>query len=86
MHPRPRSNSLHFQAFNIRTKTGVVRLRQRKGPARNEKRPEVGLEAAARGSDNLPGTAAFCAIRAGRRVPKKNVPDGETGGGKPTGR
>src|SRR5262245_43693815 len=33
-------NPLNYRAFNIRTKMAVVRLRQRKGPERDAKRPK----------------------------------------------
>jgi hypothetical protein len=63
---------------------GVVRLRQRKGPERDEKRPKTGLAAGARGSENGPQRPAFCAIPAGDKRRKKNVPNGQTGGAKAT--
>ena len=61
---------------------GVVRLRQRKGPERDGKRPEMGLAAAARGSDKWPEKPTFCGFSTADRERKKNVPTGETGGGK----
>jgi hypothetical protein len=45
------SNLLILRASNIRTKTAVVRLRQRKWPDREGKRPEMGLSAGPRGSE-----------------------------------
>jgi hypothetical protein len=71
MHLWLRPNSLTFLTFNIRTKTGVVRLRRRKWAERDEKRPEMGLAAAARGSDKWPGMAAFCGIPTGDKRRKK---------------
>jgi hypothetical protein len=49
--PLAPSNLLISQASNIRTKTAVVRLRQRKWPDRKGKRPEMGLSAGPRGSE-----------------------------------
>jgi hypothetical protein len=57
---RASSNPLNYRAFNIRTKMAVVRLLRRKWAERDEKRPELGLEAAARGSDKWPENPAFC--------------------------
>jgi hypothetical protein len=48
---RASCNLLICQAFNNRTKTGVVRLRQRKGPERDRKGYEMGFQADAHGSD-----------------------------------
>jgi hypothetical protein len=48
---RASSNSLNYRASNIHTKTAVVRLRQRKRPGRDGKRPKMGFRAGARGSD-----------------------------------
>jgi hypothetical protein len=53
------SNFLIFQASKNRTKTGVVRLRQRKGPTRDGKGREMGFAAAARGSDKWPEKPTF---------------------------
>jgi hypothetical protein len=79
-------NPLNYRASNIRTKMAVVRLFRRKGPERDEKRPEVGLSRGPGGSDNLPGMAAFCGIPTANQEQKKNVPNGRLGGGKLTGR
>jgi hypothetical protein len=78
-------NLLICPASDIRTKTGVVRLQQRTPAERDGKRPEMGLTAAARGSDERARRPAFCAIAADADRKKKNVPSGETGGGKLTG-
>jgi hypothetical protein len=77
-------NPLNYRDSNIRTKTTVVRLRRRKWGERDGKWPEVGLAAAARGSDKWPGTPQFCRVPAADRERKKNVPTGETGGGRGT--
>ena len=70
-------------ASDIRTKTDVVRLRQRNSAAeRDRKRPEVGPQAGPRGSDTLLEMAPFCAFPAGGWDPKKNVPNGCLGGGR----
>jgi hypothetical protein len=53
---------LNSRSSYIRTKTAVVRLRQRKPAKRDEKRPEVELSRRPGGSDNLPGMAAFCGV------------------------
>jgi hypothetical protein len=87
--PRPlraSCNLLIRQASSNRTKTGVVRLRQRKWPAKDRKRPKMGSRASARGSDKRPQRPKFCAIPTGLERQKKNVPTGETGGGKLTRR
>jgi hypothetical protein len=70
--------------FKNRTKMAVVRLLQRKWAERDEKRPELGLEAAARGSDKWPEKPAFCAVAADADRRKKNVPTGRFGGGRGT--
>jgi hypothetical protein len=62
------------------TKTAVVQLRQRKGAGGDEKWPKMGLQAGPRGSEEWPQRRAFCAIPAGDKRRKKNVPTGETGG------
>ncbi|MCD6072354.1 MAG: hypothetical protein K0S42_2870, partial [Microvirga sp.] len=59
----------------------VVQLRRRKWAERHEKRPKVAPQAGRRGSDNLPGMAAFCGLSAPMNAVKKNIPDGQTGGG-----
>ena len=74
-------NPLNYRDSNIRTKMAVVRLRRRKWGERDGKWPEVGLAAAARGSDNWPGMPQFCGVPAADRERKKNVPTGQTGGG-----
>jgi hypothetical protein len=81
---RASSNSLNYHASHNRTKAGVVRLLQRKWAERGEKRPEVKLSSRPSGSDNLPGMAAFCGIPAANQGRKKNVPSGQTGGGRGT--
>jgi hypothetical protein len=65
------------------TKTAVVQLRQRKASRRDEKWPKMGPQACPRGSEEWPQKPAFCAIPAGDKRRKKNVP---TGGGKLTRR
>jgi hypothetical protein len=67
---------LSYLDSNIRTKTGVVRLRQRKGPERDGKRPEMGFRAGAAGSDGRAGTPVFCWVAAGAERWEKNVPKG----------
>jgi hypothetical protein len=79
---RGSSNPLNSRASNIRTKTAVVRLRQRKWAERDEKRPEVGLSRGPGGSDNSPGMAAFCGVPTADQERKKNVPNGRLGGGR----
>src|ERR671919_1594154 len=79
-------NSLNYLDFNIRTKMAVVRLRRRKWAERDRKRPEMGLAAAARGSDKWPEKPTFCGFPTADQERKKNVPTGATGGGKLTGR
>jgi hypothetical protein len=71
-------------AFNIRTKTGMVRLRWRKWAKRDRKPPEMGSRAGARGSEEWPQMPAFRAVPAVAEGRKKNVPTGETGGGRGT--
>jgi hypothetical protein len=66
------------------TKTAVVQLRQRKASRRDEKWPKMGPQACPRGSEEWPQKPAFCAIPAGDKRRKKNVPTGETGGGRGT--
>jgi hypothetical protein len=75
---------LNYLNFDIRTKMAVVRLRRRKWGKRDGKWPEVALEAAAPGSDNLPGMAAFCGILTTDQERKKNVLTGRLGGGRGT--
>ena len=69
---RPWSNPLILPASNNRTKTGVVRLRQRKGPKREEKSPKwaSGLTPVVRTSGREgPDSAAFRPVpRAGKRM------------------
>jgi hypothetical protein len=79
---RASCNILKLRGSHIRTKMGVVRLCQREGRERARKRPEIGLPAAPRGSDDCPQRPAFCAVAAARSTPKKNAPTGETGGRK----
>jgi hypothetical protein len=74
------SKPLHFFGFDFRTKTAVVRLRRRKWCERDGKRPQMGLLAGPRGSEEWPRRPAFCAIPAVAWVPKKTVPSEETGG------
>jgi hypothetical protein len=73
-------NSLISYDSDIRTKTGVVRLCQRKGAYRDARRPEMGSRAGAPGSEEWPRMPAFCAVPAVAEGGKKNVPTGETGG------
>ena len=73
-------------ASDIRTKTGVVRLCQRKGPERGEKGPKMGFRAGVRGSDKGPEKPTFCGFPTADQERKRNVPTGETGGGKLTRR
>jgi hypothetical protein len=68
------------------TKTAVVQLRQRKASCRDEKWPKMGPQACPRGSEESPQKPALCAIPAGDKRRKKNVPNGKIGGGKRTGR
>lgn len=85
--PTPIWTSLNlsiFLASNIRTKKAVVRLRYRKGPERDEKRPDMGPWAAARGPDKSPRRPAFRAVPAGAQTGEKNVSTEETGGAKGT--
>jgi hypothetical protein len=77
-------NQLNYLGFNIRTKMAVVRLRQRKGPERDGRRPKMAFGTSARGSDKWPEKPAFCAVPAGAECREKNVPNGETGGGRGT--
>jgi hypothetical protein len=81
---RTSSNTLISQAFNNRTKMGVVRLCQRKGGERARKRSEIGLPAGPRGSDEWPQMPAVCGVPARPKSAKKNVSTGETGGGRGT--
>src|ERR687891_2849087 len=74
-------NPLNYLDFNIRTKMAVVRLRRRKWAERDRKRPEMGLAAAARGSDKWPEKPTFCGFPTADQERKKNVPTGATGGG-----
>jgi hypothetical protein len=60
---------------------GVIRLCQRKWPDRDGKRPEIGLSASPRGSDERPQRPAFCGVPAGTGGRKKNVAFGDIGGG-----
>jgi hypothetical protein len=62
----------------------VVQSRQRKGAGRDEKWPTMGLQAGPHGSEEWPQRPAFCAIPAGDKRRKKNVPNGKTGGGRGT--
>jgi hypothetical protein len=79
---RAPSNPLNYRAFNICTKMAVVRLLRRKWAERDEKRPEVGLGAAARGSDKWPEKPTFCGFPTEDQERKKNVPTGRVGGGR----
>ena len=63
----------------------VVRLGRRKWAERDRKRPEMGLAAAARGSDKWPEKPTFCGFPTADQERKKNVPTGATGGAKLTG-
>src|SRR5919106_1838912 len=74
-------NPLNYLDFNIRTKMAVVRLRRRKWAERDKKRPEMGLAAAARGSDKWPEKPTFCGFPTAHQERKKTVPNGQTGGG-----
>jgi hypothetical protein len=71
------SNPLNYRAFNIRTKMAVVRLLRRKWCEKDGKWPEVGLAAAARGSDNdrrSPHSAGFRPrISSGKRMSRQDV-------------
>ena len=78
------SNPLNYRAFNIRTKMAVVRLLRRKWAERDRKRPEMGLAAAARGSDKWPEKPTFCGFPTADQERKKNVPTGRLGGGRGT--
>jgi hypothetical protein len=78
---RAPSNTLIYLAFNIRTKTAVVRLRRRKWAERHGNGPKVAPRAGRRGSDNSPGMAAFCGLSGPMNAVKKNVPTGCLGGG-----
>jgi hypothetical protein len=69
-------NSLNFGDFDIRTKPAVVRLRQRKGPGEDGKRPEEASLAGAGGSDTWPRSPKFCAVPAGAGRAIENVPNG----------
>jgi hypothetical protein len=79
-------NALNCLDFNIRTKMGVVRLRQRKWAKRDQKRPEMGSRAGARGSDKWPEKPTFCGFPTADQERKENVPNEQTGGGKLTRR
>jgi hypothetical protein len=83
---RASSNSLNDLASNIRTKMAVVRLRQRKGPKRGRKWPKMGFGGCPRGSDKWPEKPTFCGFPTADQEPKKNIPNGQTGGGKLTRR
>jgi hypothetical protein len=80
--PSASSNALISHTFNNRTKSGMVRLCQRKPATRHGKRPRLALRPVSGGSDEWPRRPAFCGIPAVRRAPKKNVPTGRVGGGK----
>jgi hypothetical protein len=71
------ANLLFLQAFDNRTKTGVVRSRQRKGPVRDGKQAEMGLAAATRVRTNgrrSPRSAGFRPlIRSGKRMSRLGV-------------
>ena len=81
---RASSNSLNYRASNIRTKMAVVRLRRRKWAEREGKQAQSGPRAGRRGSDNLPGMAAFCGIPTADQERIKSVPTGRLGGGRGT--
>ena len=76
-HPFASSNTLNSLNSDIRTKMAVVRLRRRKWGERDGKRPEVGLAAAARGSDKWPEKPTFCrfptADQSGKRMSRLGV-------------
>jgi hypothetical protein len=77
--PHPFERTLNHRIVpgsDIRTKTGVVRLRQRKGPERDGKRPKMGFAAGVRGSEKWPRSPAFCEVPAGAERWEQNVPDG----------
>ncbi len=79
---RASSNSLNYRASNIRTKMAVVRLRQRKGSERGRKWPKMGFGGRPRGSDKWPEKPTFCGFPTADQERKKNIPNGQTGGGK----
>jgi hypothetical protein len=83
---RASPNSLNYLTSDIRTKMAVVRLRQRKGPKRGRKWPKMGFGGCPRGSDKWPEKPTFCGFPTADQEPKKNIPNGQTGGGKLTGR
>jgi len=64
-------NVLNFLDSNIRTKTAVVRLRRRKWGERDGKWPEMGLAAAAGGSDKWPEKPTFCGFPTADQEPKR---------------
>jgi hypothetical protein len=78
---RVSSNPLSSRASYIRTKTGVVRLRQRKRAERDGKRLEMSRSAGPGGSDISSGRPAFCGMPAAGGDGAENVPNRQTGGG-----
>src|SRR5918996_6406833 len=75
-------NPLNYLDSDIRTKMAVVRLRRRKWAERHRKQPEMGLAAAARGSDKWPEKPTSCGFPTADQERKKNVPTRATGGGR----
>jgi hypothetical protein len=73
---RVSSNTLISRASNIRTKTAVVRLRQRERPEGDKKRPKIGLSAGLGGSDRAREMPAFCGVPAGSSAGKRMSPMG----------
>ena len=77
MHLRPRFNFLNFWAFHIRTKTGVVRLRQRKRPERDGKRPKTAFRpvlVVRKNSREGPNSAPFRPVhKPGKRMSRMGV-------------
>jgi hypothetical protein len=69
--PRTSSNTLISQAFNNRTKMGVVRLYQRKGGERARKRLKIALPAGPRGSEECRKCPDSAGFRPARRAPKR---------------
>jgi hypothetical protein len=86
---RASSNPLNYRAFNIRTKMAVVRLRQSRGSVASEKVGRERRETAQNGPvgqsrwfGQTAGKARICAVPAPDERRKKNVPNGEIGGGR----
>jgi hypothetical protein len=78
------SNSLNSRASDIRTKTGVVRLRQRKGPEKDRKSPKMGLGPPSPWFGQMSRKAGI--LRGSGRAERnaKTVTNDETGGGRGT--